>query len=97
MRKGMLVAAALATLALGPAAGVARADFVCPVLKISDQAYNNSKAGFITISGGDRSIIPGNSGSLDIPDRATNAEGTGSPAGAHARPGDPGYTAIWNS
>jgi hypothetical protein len=34
---------------------------------------------------------------VDVPDHATNAEGAGSPGGAHATPGDRGYTAIWNT
>jgi lipid-binding SYLF domain-containing protein len=102
MRKPIIVALGVAALFAGPGAGTASADFVCPVLPVSDQAKENSKAGFITISGGDTSILPGKAGDsasspVDVPDRATNQDGAGSPAGAHASPGDPGYTAIWTS
>ena len=102
MRKPIIAALGVAALFAGPGAGAAWADFVCPVLPVSDQAKENSKAGFITIGDGDTSILPGKAGdaassSVDVPDRATNQEGAGSPAGAHASPGDPGYTAIWSS
>ena len=102
MRKQIMVTLGVAALFAGPGAGAAWADFVCPVLPVSDQAKEHSKANFITISGGDTSILPGKAGDaatspVDVPDHATNAEGTGSPAGPHASPGDPGYTAIWNT
>lgn len=82
-------------------AGPASADFVCPVLPVPDQAQDHSNAGFITIGGGDTSILPGKAGDpgsspVDVPDRATNYDGAGSPGSAHASPGDPGYTAIWS-
>ena len=78
------------------------ADFVCPVLPVPQQAVDHSKANFITISGGDTSILPGKAGNpaespVDVPDHATNDDGAGSPGGAHASPGDPGYSAIWNT
>ncbi len=78
------------------------ADFVCPVLPADDNAVQNSSAGFIQIAGGDTSILPGKAGDqaespVSVPDGATNMDGAGSPAGAHAGPGDPGYTAIWNT
>jgi hypothetical protein len=81
---------------------VAWADFVCPVLPISEQGQEHSNANLITISGGDISILPGKAGDpaaspVSVPDQATNQDGTGSPGGAHANPGDPGYTAIWNT
>jgi hypothetical protein len=99
MRKLIVLGSLAASLA---AAGSAAADFVCPVLPVSDAAKEHSNAGFITIADGDTSILPGKAGDdaaspVDVPDHATNAEGAGSPAGAHARPGDPGYTAIWNT
>jgi lipid-binding SYLF domain-containing protein len=102
MRKPIIVTLGVAALFAGPGAGAASADFVCPVLPVSDQAKQNSKAGFITIGGGDTSILPGKAGDsasspVDVPDRATNQDGAGSPAGAHASPGDPDYTAIWSS
>ena len=100
MRKLIVLAAVVA--ALGPGAAIARADFVCPVIPVSDQAKEHSNANFITIAGGDTSILPGKAGDpasspVDVPDHATNADGVGSPAGPHARPGDRGYTAIWNT
>jgi hypothetical protein len=102
MRKRLLIAAGVAAFAAGPGAGAAWADFVCPVLPVSEQAKEHSNANFITISGGDTSILPGKAGDpaaspVNVPDHATNQEGTGSPAGAHAGPGDPGYSAIWNT
>lgn len=102
MRKLLAVGAAVAAVAGGPAAGTAWADFVCPVLPVPQQAKDNSNANFITIAGGDTSILPGRAGDaatspVDVPAHATNADGTGSPAGAHASPGDPGYSAIWNT
>jgi hypothetical protein len=86
----------------GPGAGVAAADFVCPVLPISDSAKANSNAGFITIAGGDASILPGKAGDeatspVDVPSGATNLDGAGSAGGSHAGPGDSGYTAVWNT
>ena len=82
-------------------AAPAFADFVCPVLPVSDAAVANSNGGFIGIAGGDTSILPGKAGDpanspVGVPDQATNAGGSGSPAGAHAVPGDSDYTAIWN-
>lgn len=101
MRKPIMVTLGVAALAAGPGAGAAWADFVCPVLPVSDQAKDHSNANFITIAGGDTSILPGKAGEtpspVDVPDQATNADGTGSPAGSHANPGDPGYSAIWNT
>ncbi|MBI2965333.1 MAG: hypothetical protein HYY34_03910 [Chloroflexi bacterium] len=95
---------AVAVLAAGLVAGArtASADFVCPVLPVPEQAAAHSNAGFITISGGDVSILPGKAGDganspVDVPDRATNDDGAGNPGGAHAVPGQPGYTAIWNT
>ena len=102
MRRKLLLGLGLAALVAGPGAGVARADFVCPVLPVSEQAKANSNANFITIAGGDTSILPGKAGDaavspVDVPAHATNMDGAGSPAGAHAGPGDPGYSAIWNT
>ena len=102
MKKGILLALAIGAVAAGPGAGAARADFVCPVLPVSEQAKANSNANFITISGGDTSILPGKAGDaavspVDVPAHATNMDGAGSPGGAHASPGDPGYSAIWDT
>ena len=86
----------------GLGTGVAHADFVCPVLPISQSTFDTGNANFIVISGGDFSILPGTAGQglpapNGAPDNATNQNGAGSPAGAHANPGDSGYTAIWNT
>lgn len=99
------VVAAMAAFLAGPGAGAALADFVCPVIPGSDQGKQQREQSgqFITISGGDTSILPGLAGDMegnspvDVPDHATNGEGSGSPAGAHDVPGDDGYTAIWNT
>jgi hypothetical protein len=103
MRKRILIVLGVAaTLVAGPGAGAALADFVCPVLPVSGQAKQNSRAEFITISGGDTSILPGKAGDsasspVGVPDGATNQDGAGSPGGAHASPGDSDYTAIWST
>ena len=99
-------AVAAAAFFVGPGAGAAMADFVCPVLPISEQATAHATANdqFITINGdngGDASILPGKAGNttdtVSVPDTATNQDGAGSPAGDHAVPGGSGYTAIWNT
>jgi len=105
--KLLVGAVAAAAFFVGPGAGAALADFVCPVLPLSEQAKANATANdqFITISGGDASILPGKAGSptdspVDVPDQATNTlpnGNAGAPDGAHAVPGDRGYTAIWNT
>jgi hypothetical protein len=106
MRRGIIVALGTAAIFIVPSAGTAWADFVCPVLPVSDQAKQHSKPElFITISDGDTSILPGKAGNpasspVDVPAGATNqnSDGTpGSPDGDHASPGDPGYSAIWNT
>jgi hypothetical protein len=96
MRRKVLLGIGLATLLAGPGAGVARADFVCPVLPISEQGAANNKApAFQQIGGGDYSIIGPN---VTVPAHATNQDGAGNPGTAeHASPGDPGYTAIWET
>ena len=103
MRGRILIVLGVAgAIVAGPGAGAALADFVCPVVPVSEQAQANSKASFITISGGDTSILPGKAGDsasspVDVPDGATNQDGAGSPGGAHASPGGSDYTAIWNT
>jgi len=101
-KRSMAIVVGVVAAFAGPGAGVAAADFVCPVLPISESAKENSNANLITISGGDSSILPGKAGDelnspVDAPSQATNDEGAGSPAGSHASPGDSGYTAIWNT
>jgi len=53
------------------------------------------------LGGGEYTFGPGSAGDPatfngGVPDDATNADGAGSPGGAHASPGDAGYTAIWS-
>ena len=96
MRRKLLLGLGLAALAGGPGAAVAHADFVCPVLGISEQgaAHNNAPA-FQQIGGGDYSIIGPD---VTVPVNATNLDGSGDPnSAAHAGPGDAGYTPIWST
>jgi hypothetical protein len=73
-------------------------DFVCPVFKSAAVGLHNPNA--LPIAGGHSTLLPGKNNDkanhLSVPDHATNADGTGTPPGAHAAPGDPGYSAIWN-
>lgn len=67
--------------------------FVCPV--ISTDAVLHAKNG-VMINGAYSILGP----QVSVPSHATNTldDGTaGSPGGAHASPGDTGYTAIWNT
>jgi hypothetical protein len=74
--------------------------FVCPVLTLPAQAVEQS-GNFNSIGNGQYTFAPGAAGSADtfncnVPNHATNADGSGTPAGAHASPGDTDYTAIWS-
>jgi hypothetical protein len=82
--------------------GVTAGSFVCPVLT-TDAPFNNpSKAGtnpnspaegkFIAIAGGHYSIL---GPVVNVPEHATNNDGSGVPGGSHAAPGDRGYSPIW--
>jgi hypothetical protein len=93
MRRKLLLGLGIAALMGGPGAAAAKADFVCPVLKVPAHAAENSpKIGPLPTEG--EYTIGGPT--LSVPDQATNRDGTGSPAD-HASPGDPGYTPIWNT
>ena len=75
--------------------------FVCPVLKISEQAAIHTDGHFAKIGEGQYTFGPGAAGSQEtfngnVPNHATNADGEGSPGGTHSAPGDPNYTAIWS-
>jgi hypothetical protein len=105
-KRKVVVPIAAAALMLLPGSAVAaqpdRAEdpFVCPVLTVSEQAAENAGR-FNSIGNGQYTFAPGAAGSADtfngnVPNRATNADGTGSPAGAHSAPGDTDYTAIWS-
>ncbi|MBA2536200.1 MAG: hypothetical protein H0V20_02045 [Actinobacteria bacterium] len=101
MRKQILTALGVAAIFGGPGAGAAWADFVCPVLNVPQQARDHSGQ-FVTLPSGEATILPGRAGDaatspVNPPDHATNADGTGSPGGAHASPGDPDYSPIWNT
>ncbi len=77
--------------------------FVCPVWNPDSEAgMKNPNAH--EIAGGNYTIIPGeNTGTpranhLSIPAHATNQDGVGYPSiPGFAGPGDPGYTAIWET
>jgi hypothetical protein len=95
------VAAALAVVAPGSALAAtpdrAEDPFVCPVLTLPDSAAGN----FTSIGNGEYTFAPGAAGSADtfngnVPNQATNSDGSGTPDGAHASPGDTGYSAIWS-
>ena len=99
----MGVTAVVAAVAAGPAfAGPPeRADdpFVCPVLTLPDPATNSGH--FSSLGNGQYTFGPGNAGSQDtfngnVPNHATNGDGSGSPSGAHSAPGDTDYSAIWS-
>ena len=98
------VAAAFAAVSAGSALAAGQPEraenpFVCPVLTLPDGALNSGR--FNSIGNGQYTFAPGNAGSADtfngnVPNIATNADGAGSPGGAHSAPGDTDYTAIWS-
>jgi hypothetical protein len=101
MRKQILTALGVAAIFGGPGAGAAWADFVCPVLSVPQQARDHSGQ-FVTLPSGEATILPGKAGDatqspVDPPDHATNSDGTGSPGGDHASPGDRDYSPIWDT
>ena len=78
-------------------------DFVCPVLGANGNthaqdglagAQANGNPNLMQIGGDDWSTIGPEVGNGGVPDRATT---DGTPGGAHARPGDSNYTAIWGN
>lgn len=74
-----------------PTQAVEKTDgFVCPVIK-TDNVLHSPKSGTL---GGDGGYTIGGP-DVSVPLHATNMDGAGSPGGAHAFPGDEGYTAIW--
>ncbi len=68
--------------------------FVCPVLggQAGGDHGKSDPPKFVTIAGGDTTVIGPN---VSVPVHATNDNGNGSPGGAHASPGDAGYSPIW--
>ena len=81
-----VVAVVMAVGGLFLSTGPAFADFVCPILPISDKAVENSDAGFAQIGEGDYTIIT----------TIAPNHNTGAPPTAHGVPGDSDYTAIWD-
>ena len=74
--------------------------FVCPVLHVNEQAADHAGK-FNEIGEGEYTFGPGAAGSSEtfngnVPNHATNADGSGSPGGEHSGPGDTDYTAIWS-
>jgi hypothetical protein len=107
MRKRMIIATGAVAGVMGLSASSAMAapperapdPFLCPVLKISEQAFENS--GQFAELGDDYTIVPPNAGSPDtfngnVPLHATNGDGTGTPGVDHTAPGDEGYSAVWS-
>jgi hypothetical protein len=65
--------------------------FVCPILG-GRAGENGNSLKIVQLPGGDYTVI---GPELHVPIHATNWDGVGTPGGAHAVPGDSGYTAIW--
>ena len=107
--KTMLLVVAISTLLAIAIPGTALADpdqgndFVCPVLSETVGDHNPNAD---PIGGGDYTVIPAKyvppqanaagADHLNVPDHATNMDGTGTPGGTHASPGDTDYSGIWN-
>jgi hypothetical protein len=96
----LVAAGLLATAASAATPERAEDPFVCPVLSVNQHAVEGSGR-FNSIGEGQYTFGPGSAGSAEtfngnVPSQATNADGAGSPGGAHAAPGDSEYTAIWS-
>jgi hypothetical protein len=90
---GLLSLALVASFALvgtAQAAAEKTDGFVCPVLSSTVGGHNPNA---VLIGGGDYSVIGPN---VSVPLQATNADGAGTPGGAHSAPGDSDYSAIWS-
>ena len=110
MRKRVLIATTAVTALAGISANGAMAAppdrvgddaFVCPVLKISDQAVESTDDKFGRIGEGEYTFAPGNAGIAgefngNVPLDATNGDGSGTPGVDHSSPGDTDYSAIWS-
>jgi hypothetical protein len=72
-------------------------DFVCPVIPSQAVGEHNPIAGPLGDTG-TYTVVPATSqaNQMNVPDYATNMDGTGVPGGPQAAPGDTDYTAIWN-
>jgi hypothetical protein len=73
--------------------------FVCPVITPDQHAVDNSGT-FNPLGNGEYTFAPGAAGTTNfngnVPLRATNGDGTGTPGTDHSSPGDTNYTAIWS-
>jgi hypothetical protein len=109
MRKRLLLAGCTMAVAAGLFAGSAsaaqperaEAPFVCPVLTVNENAVEHANGKFNEIGEGQYTFGPGAAGSAEtfngnVPNHATNGDGSGSPGGPHSAPGDTDYTAIWS-
>jgi hypothetical protein len=97
VRKRIAISLGVTALFVGPGVGSAWAQFVCPVIPISEAAIEHSGAPNLQpIGDGDYSII---GPTVSVPVGATNQNGTGlpGPGNDRARPGDPDYSPIWNT
>jgi ABC-type phosphate transport system substrate-binding protein len=105
MRKRTLLAVTATVAVVGASGGQALAappntatdPFVCPVLTLPAASADN----FNSLGDGQYTLAPGAAGSSDtfngnVPNLATNADGSGSPGGSHSSPGNTDYTAIWS-
>lgn len=91
---GLLAAGAHAaplSLTAGQMDSVTGGAFVCPVI-FTDAVLNSPNGA--AIGEGHYTII-GPTLPDSVPMHATNGDGSGTPAGPHAAPGDSDYTAIW--
>ena len=96
---GMVFGGLFASSAMGAPPERADDPFICPVLSVPDQADASGR--FDDIGNGESTFAPGSAGSAEtfngnVPNQATNADGAGSPDGAHSAPGDTDYSAIWS-
>lgn len=90
----MAVLGVMALPSFSLAEGVDRVDgFVCPVFN-QNSAVGAHNPNAVQIGGGDYTIIGPD---VSVPAHATNQDGAGTPPGAHASPGDAGYSALWGS
>lgn len=94
MRLRVLALTLMVAILVLATAAPAYADFVCPVLNSTVGQHNPNAT---PIAGGHYTVAPAGASNISVPDHATNKDGTGSPGGTHAAPGDRNYSAIWNT
>ena len=93
----LAVASVLSVLSIGSAFAAepeTTDGFICPVLggQAGGDHGNSSPDRFVTIGGGDTTII---GPEVNVPIHATNDDGDGTPGGDHTSPGDENYSPIW--